>query len=315
MIDKMQTTAKTIRIEHKVMGSLTTEQGDTVLSYTPGVSPDADTLCAMTAEGVAEDHASWLLLPRGNGACILHVQGAYTAFSGGLRSYATRVVYELSAADIDMAGGFVPVLPALHRMHPYEKRVPGTTPETVIPPVEPHDLSQEAAKLRLLMAYALVNHRRLFIRLGDDERQVGDEVRTSRRLTDLLAAVDSLPSPSRRRVGVAFSVEATERGYRPLMTMMTVVAHLDPVEAWGDASENAVLVDWTDTRPVWPQELTERMCSDALQALAGEGPAVKSPAPTPVTQKTPVATASTKRIQWIIVLVLLILAVLAFLIS
>ena len=315
MIDKMQTTAKTIRIEHKVMGSLTTEQGDTVLSYTPGVSPDADTLCAMTAEGVAEGHASWLLLPRGNGACILHVQGVYTVFSGGLRSYATRAVYELSAADIDKAGGLVPVLPALRQMHPYKIRVPGSTPETMIPQVESHDLSQDAAALRLLMAYALVNQRRLFIRLGDDERQVGDEIRTSRRLTDLLAAVDSLPSSSRHRVGVAFSLEATEKGYRPLLTMMTVVAHLDPVEAWGDASENAVLVDWTDTRPAWPQELTERMCSDALQTLSCEVPDVKAPAPIPATRKFPVSTASSKRIRWIIVLVLLILAVLAFLIS
>ena len=241
---------ESVRIEHLVMGSLVNEQGDTTLSYTPGVTSDAEALCRMMT-GDGPDHASFYLLhPAGMGQhVIVHVQGAHTSFGGGVRDYTTRVVYEFDTAALTAAGGYLPLLGSFDAMRHYEEKAYEAAAEKVVETIPPQKLSDAERRLLGYLAYSLTHHRRLFVRIGEEEKRVADDLRQSPRLRSLLRVFDHLPTPWRDWVSLGFSVECTSADLQALLPDIHVVVHHDPVEAWGDLAGDACVIDWTSLQP------------------------------------------------------------------
>ena len=260
-----------MRIEHLVMGSLVNEPGDTTLSFTPGVSSGAEALCRMMA-GDGPKHASWYLLhPAAGQHTIVHVQGSHTSFGGGVRDYATRVVYEFDSAALTAAGGYLPLLPSLDAMRRYEEKRYEASPEKMVKANTTGALSTVERQLLNDVAYSLARHRRLFIRVGEDELRVADDLRQSPRLRSLLGVFDHLPQQWRDWISMAFSVNSSSGDAQALLADIHVVVHHDPVEAWGDAARGACVIDWTATQPEWvPQEGDEDLPTDEDLLRLGE---------------------------------------------
>ena len=242
---------RSIRIEHQVMGSLTTRPGDSVLSYTDGVSESAEALCTL-ADGVeSTDHASlWVLSePQEPVARFIHVQAQYTRF-GGVRAYNTRAVYECSHADVAEAGGYAHVLGMLDRMRPYEQPEYGVAAEREVP-VEvgglSDDCAQDAALLRSCLLEGLATHCPVMIRLGADEMRYADDLRQSHRLLTLLQVIDELPQGWPSAVSVAFGVDSTSPFTQQFQHAFQVVAHFDDASLW-DCPAGTVVADWTGDR-------------------------------------------------------------------
>ena len=243
----------TVSIQHIVGGSLVDEPGDRVLSVTTSVSQAMERICATLAEGVNDSHASfYVMTPLDTGVpLIAHVQGAMTVFGNGVRSYATRAVYECGVDDLEKVGGYAALLPVLDRMRSYEKVEFDASDERRVEVKGKRELTADERTLYEYMAYCIVHDVRLFIRLGDDEWWRADEVRQSKRLEALLHAIDHIPTAWRDRASLAFSVEGKEGPMQELMPAMRFIAHHDDIEEWSGGADEACMLDWTSTSIRW----------------------------------------------------------------
>jgi len=235
----------TVNIQHLAMGSLTTAQGDTTLSYTGGVSQVASDLCALTMGNAAADYASiyFIGIKDTRGLAIVHVQGNHVVMGGGARAYTTRVAYECSEACVGSAGGYLPILGALDRMKLYDKPQWGVDGNYTITLQGNTGLTDDETALLKKIEFCLQNNCRLFVKLGDDEKRKADDLRQSAKLASMLKAVDHLPPTQRLEANVAFSTNAM--ACAALMPLMRIVAHHDSLDNWGSSADNSVVVDWT----------------------------------------------------------------------
>lgn len=234
-----------VEIQHLAMGALSTVQGDTTLSYTDGVSSAASDICALVADNAASDYASVYIIGSNatKGMTLLHVQGNHVVMGNGTRAYATRVAYECSEACIEDAGGYAPIIDVLDRMRLYNKQEWGVDANYTLTPKQQKDMTPEEATLFDAIRYCLENRCRLFVKLGDDEKMKADEVRHSRRLKTILNAIDRLQPDQRLEANLAFSTDAMAAA--TLLPAMRIVAHHDSISNWGQAAENAMIMDWT----------------------------------------------------------------------
>ena len=263
----------TIHIAHKVMGSLTTKQGDTVLSFTPGVTSAAQQLAMLAVAGAPADHASLYVLPHARAGMLhlVHVQGDHTIFANGVRKYATRAVYECPLEETDRVGGYTPVVNALNAMRHYEATDYNASDIHQVTFTRKHPLTPDEQALHAYIAYALTHGCRLFIHLGSDERRYADELRQSPRLEALLHAIDHLPSTWRHLTSMAFAVESTCQAAQTLQP--TIVAHLDETTAWKGADGTALLIDWTGDHTQWVGNRPDvAPCAEELQHIDNNDP-------------------------------------------
>lgn len=268
---KQKPALATVSIRHLACGSLSSEPGDRVLSVTTDVSQAAEQLCALLAEGASSSHASFFVMtpPDTGMPAIAHVQGAMTVFGNGVRSYATRVVYECESDELEKVGGYAAVLPMLDRMRRYEKAEFDVPAEKRVEVNDKRELTSVEKVLYEYMAYCLVHDTRLFVKLGDDERWRGDDIRQSKRLAALLHAIDHLPPAWRERASLAFSVECKDGSMQVLTPAMRFIAHHDPFDEWGGETSGACMLDWTSHSITWANVVhpVVRPCIDEMRYL------------------------------------------------
>ena len=262
-----------ITIDNKVYGSQAKVMGDGVLSYSKGISSAADSFGTLFSGQLPHDYASLYFLnnPDNGLHTVIHAQGAFTTFEEQGRAYDMRAVYEITDAEFRKMGSLhQPLIAALDKLHRYDTTEYGSTNLIDITPV-PHTepLSAVQQLLHRCLVYCVVNNRQLFIRLGNDEDYHADQVRHSRKLKELLSAIDSLPEAYRGFASMGFSVDSSTSGTRTLADHLLVIAHHDDISLWGNAKSQGVLLDWTTStlRPltavddVTPEE--ERLASVA----------------------------------------------------
>ena len=245
-----------IIIDNKVYGSQAKVMGDGVLSYSKGISSAADSLGALFSGQLPRDYASLFFLnnPDNGLHTVIHAQGAFTTFEEQGRAYDMRAVYEITDAEFRKMGSLhQPLIAALDKLHRYDTTEYGSgnlIDITPVPPVQP--LSETQQLLRQCLVFCVVNNRQLFLRLGNDEDYRADQVRHSRKLHDLLVAIDSLPEAYRGFASMGFSVDSSTSGTRTLADHLLVIAHHDDISLWGNARSQGVLLDWTTSaiRPI-----------------------------------------------------------------
>ena len=272
----------TIHIAHKVLGSLTTQQGDTVLSFTPGVSNAAQQLAMLSAAGAPAGHASFYVLPHARAGMLhlIHVQGDHTIFANGIRKYATRAVYECPLEETDRIGGYTPVVDALGAMRHYDTTDYNATDMHEVKVARKLRLNADELTLHAYIAYALTHGCRIFIHLGSDEQHYADELRQSARLEALLHAIDHLPPLWRHLTSMAFAVVSSCQAAQALEP--TIVAHLDDTAMW-QGTPNALFIDWTGDHPHWAGNQPDvAPCNEELQHIATNDPTQEH-----TTDKTP----------------------------
>ena len=308
----------TIRIEHQVMGSLTTQPGDCLLSYTDGVSSTAEGACQLAAGTESTDYASWWMIadPMERMTRYIHVQAQYTKF-GGVRAYNTRAVYECRHEDIVLVGGNAPILGSLDRMRLYDKPEYSALAERMVIDDSPVANLPDLPVLSHLLLDCLNANHQVFIRLGDDEKFYADELRKSPRLLTLLRAIDQLPGQWPTMVSVAFGVESTSPFMQSLGTIFNVVAHYDDSNLWSH-SANACLIDWTKSSfEVDPSYVPESAVEpkERTTRAHGEDVAVNAVVTVSATEDTTAASGRKCRtwVKWLVIL--LVLACLAIVIT
>ena len=237
-----------IHVEKKVMGSLSHNMGDGVLAYTQGVSPVAGSLGSILGENARADSASLYMFthPQTGKLTVAHVQGGFTSFAGHGRSYPIRAVYEVDSAVVNSQGcSLTTILNSLDGMHPYDQPEFGCQADIPVVDNAVEMLNNEEIRLLQYIIYCLVHRRQMFIRLGDNERFYGDQLRQSPRLQSLLRTISKLPTHIRSYASMAYSVESTDRGVQALFNNMLIVCHHDDISLWGNASRDGILIDWT----------------------------------------------------------------------
>ena len=241
-----------ITIDNKVYGSQAKVMGDGVLSYSKGISSAADSLGMLFSGQLPRDYASLIFLnnPDNGLHTVIHAQGAFTTFEEQGRAYDMRAIYEITDAEFRKMGSLhEPLIAALDKLHRYEQTEYGASNQIEMPTPSPFpkegELTADEQLLRRCIVYCVVNNRQLFIRLGNDENYYADEVRRSRKLHELLRAIDSLPEPYRGFASVGFSVDSSTSGTRALADHLLVIAHHDDISLWGNAKAQGVLLDWT----------------------------------------------------------------------
>ena len=235
-------------LQYKVMGSLSNEMGDGVLAYSDGVSSSADTLCTLFADMADNGYASLYFFtnPDTRKYNAVHVQPGYISFPGHGRTYTTRAVYETAANALSRPGSSLkPLLDALNKMRHYEQREMNGQAVSVPDASGAHTLTDEEQRLYQYIIYCIMHQRQMFIRLGNDERCYGDDVRQSPRLRSLLHAIDALPPCVKPYVALGYSVDSSNRGTLALFGHLMIIAHHDDIARWGNASTEGMVLDWT----------------------------------------------------------------------
>lgn len=272
-----------IHIEKKVMGSLSHNMGDSVLAYTPGVSPAAGNLASILGENARADSASLYMFthPQTGLLTMAHVQGAFTTFAGHGRSYPIRAVYEIAPAFLyNNWCSLSTIVNSLDGIRLYDTAEFGCQADIPAPDNVVETLNNDETRLLQYITYCLVHRRQMFIRLGDDERLFGDQLRQSPRLHSILRAISQLPPAIRSYVSMAYSVESNDRGIQALFNNMLIVCHHDDISLWGNANRDGILIDWTAPNL---RSINARRASDTdtqrlyevtpmLQAFAGGQP-------------------------------------------
>jgi len=308
---------KTIHIAHKVMGSLTTEQGDTVLSYTRGVSQDAGSLCLLTGQGAPSGYASLYVLThfRGGVLHIAHVQGNHTVFAGGVRNYATRAVYECTLGESDNVGGYLPILKSLDAMRHYDTPDYGASDVYHVEFAIPHALDADEQLLNAYIAYCLVHDVRLLIHLGADECLYADTVRQSPRLAILLRAIDHLPPLWRHRISLAWAVEYSCVAAVTLLHQLDIVAHTDDADHWTGADSKVLRIDWTGLhpQPVDNQVPDEASCTEAISFVDTNDPPESTSTDVTINTDNMSSSRGGYWFRWIIITLIAAAAIAAFL--
>ncbi len=235
------------QLQYKVMGSLTHEMGDGVLAYSTGVSSVADTLCTLFSDMSGQEYASLYLYTNPDTRCyqMVHVQPAHVTFPGHGRAYTTRVVYETPLREwVAAEGGVTPLVAAADKMRFYDHREPDGD-AMVVGSSAPVLLTDEERRLLQYIVYGIMHQRQIFIRLGAEEQRRADQLRQSPRLQALLHAIDALPSCARPYASVGYAVNCGNRGTLALFGHLMVIAHLDDISRWGNASTEGMVLDWT----------------------------------------------------------------------
>ena len=242
----MKTEAVSVEVERLVAGSLTTQQGDTMLAFTEGASDVAESLCSMMAQGNSTTHASlyaWIH-PDTMRATIMHVQGGHNVFSK-VRAYDTRVVYECQPFDLRRMGGYASMVTVLDGMRHYDHREYALDPMVRVNKVVAQPLTADEQLLFDTLQEAIIHDHRIMLRLGDDENRYASELLKSPRLLSLLRVFDHLDDDMLPLASLAFAVEHACPGMQALLPYMRVVAHFDDVKSWDDEAEGACIMDWT----------------------------------------------------------------------
>ena len=243
---RMKTDAVSVDVERLVAGSLTTQQGDTILAFTEGASDVAESLCTIMAQGNSTSHASldaWIH-PDTMRVTMMHVQGGHNVFSK-VRAYDTRVVYECTPDDLRRMGGYASMVAALDGMRHYDHRQYAMNPTVTVNKVMAQPLTADEQLLLDTLQEAIIHDSRVMLRLGDDECRHASELLKSPRLLSLLRVFDRLGDEMLPLASLAFAVEHECQGMQVLWPYMRVVAHFDDVKAWGDEAGEACLMDWT----------------------------------------------------------------------
>lgn len=228
----------TLQVEYKVMGSLASTPGDTVLTYTPGVSAQADVLCSWLNRG-AEEHttAFYAFVHPENGLLTLaFTQGAAVRF-GSSRAYTTRSVFELTQEECMRQGWLLtPLVTALRTVQTEQHEEAATQADhhLMVQDYATERLTEEERRLSQTIAQCVRKDKRLFIRLGEDEHQ----------LPTLLHAIDALPDDLRRQVSLGFNVSSRCAASRMLAPYLRVIAHRDDLSGWSPQHDRIVMEDW-----------------------------------------------------------------------
>ena len=236
-----------LNINYQVFGSLTTTVGDGVLAYSQGLSSQVESLGNTFAHFLsAEKSMLWTQYGNVEGLrTFFHGQGSFTKFPEQGREYNMRVVYELSDAEFSkIKYRFLPVLPALDKLHPYRETVWGKSAETEVADGESPLQNADVQLLYRYLVHAIVHNKRLFIHLGNDENYYGDELRKSKKLKVLLSAIDLLPYQMRKFLSFIFSASSSNLPSTPQFRDFLVVLHNDSVNEWNVEAGNSILMDW-----------------------------------------------------------------------
>ena len=234
-----------IEVQHIVMGSLVNEQGDGVLSFTNGISDNANMLCSALAADACRSHASVcvLNLPTEETSILIHVQGDHVVFGGGTRTYTTRVVYECRHDVLSQCGGWFPLLPVLDKMRYYDHREFGTSADCWIEEDEMMPLTEHERHLLTLVEQGR-GERKVMVKLTDADQLYAEKVLLSPHLASLLRVTAHLMAERNEYLSFAFSVDA-DSGIANLLTpYLHVIAHNDPVERWVAKEGDDITVDW-----------------------------------------------------------------------
>lgn len=240
-----------IKIEQKTFGSLTTEMGDGVLSYTAGISNAADQLGGlfrMSSSGsLSDEYSSFYMLnnPANGIHTLLHVQGGHTAFKGQGRSYDTRCIYEIADAEMDSIDYLhSPLLGCLRQMRHYDRREFGVDSDVQIELDSQPPLNDVEQLLLDLLTYGIVHNRQLFVRLGAADVFYAEKLLTAPKLRVLLRVIDALPKAMRRYASLGYALNSESMGTRALADQLQLIAHVDDINLWGNAIRSGLILDW-----------------------------------------------------------------------
>ena len=253
--DKNMADGISLKVECKVMGATTTSPGDTVLAYTPGVSSQADALCAWLGNGADERSAAlYSFVHPENGLLTLSLtQGAMTRF-GSSRSYAMRSVYEVSDADYTSIGQrLTPLIAALPPLRQYDEAYQVVEGHLVVSDEIPEAVTPEEAQLSDTIAHCIRLQKRLFIRLDDSLRSSVGNVTSSPQLFTILHAIDNLPEDLRKQASLGYGVVSRCAASRILSSYLRIVAHYDDLGSWRTDPATVIIQDWRHGIPKRPE--------------------------------------------------------------
>ena len=204
-----------LHVERKVMGSLASVPGDTVLAYTPGVSPQADVICSWLNRGAEDDTTALYAFvhPENRLLTLAFAKGAAVRF-GSSRAYTTRSVYEVDDEEHAHIGRLLtplvmampPLMAADGESHHNEANLQVDN-RLMVSGYTAAPLTDEESRLSRTILQCIRQNKKLMIRLGDDKRQ----------LLTILHAIDALPDDLRRQATLGYDVSALAQ----LMGVMT----------------------------------------------------------------------------------------------
>jgi hypothetical protein len=246
-----------LSVEHRVLGAPVNDRGDGVLSVTGGISERGSILLSEfldSSSSAPEDHASILFFryPATELYTIIHYQAKFTAFPEHSRWYDERAIYELAPSEFGKINySFCNLLPALDKFGEYTTRHYGVSNELEVAVAKngASDSDKYAQTLKNAIVQGVLNNKKVFVQLGNDDKVKGDAIRKSPKLNLLLEAVALLPESWRKQVSVAYGVENHARVFGRIAPEITVFAVFDKVSNWGEWAADAIVIDWTGSLP------------------------------------------------------------------
>ena len=278
--------ALSLHVERKVMGSLASTPGDTVLAYTPGVSPQADVICSWLNRG-AEDETTALyafLHPENGLLTLAFARGAAIRF-GSSRAYTTRSVYEIDDEEHARIGRLLtplvmamPPLMAEDGENHQEEANLQVDNRLMVPDYTPAPLTDEESRLSHTIRQCIRQNKKLMIQLGDDKRQ----------LLTILHAIDALPDDLRRQATLGYDVSGKCAASRVLAPYLRIIAHHDDLSGWRPQLASTIVEDWRrksfQEKPAEPVE-REKQVESGISIAPAETVEPKEPIEPEVTVK------------------------------
>lgn len=263
-----------INIERKVWGAPTNSRGDSVIEFTPGISREADDYGMPLNGDLPESHAAVFAFTRPSGRLTMVIaQGDYTRFEGMGRRYNMRAVAEMAPDDVArLHRPMAVMLDHLDLIRDYDsenRQVDASVTVTVKQQQRP---SGDSLLLANILAYALTENRKVYVKLPAEDALFGDKIRQATRLTAIIGILDAMPATVRQAMGLAFGVERGYSTYDRFIGDARLVAHFGDM----DIPADAVSADWSAFRLAVATSLAKQS-ANAFQTLVDRERAKQAP--------------------------------------
>ena len=252
-----------IKVERAIYGSLDNVVGDSVVSYSSGVSRRAELFKrlfdSIANKQLSKDYASLLLFlnPDQETYSCAHIQGSHVEFPANGRSYCTRCVYEFEAYHLETYG-FFPIIQSLPRMEHRQETDSEVSPDIDICLSKQtfEGLDENGKNLFHLINHAILNGQQIFIRIDTRSKEyLENHLFESTKLKTILNAFDCLPERLKKYVSLAFSTDASVNQIVSQIVKPLIIVHHDDISNW--KTEDGIIVNWATDAIACPEEYKE----------------------------------------------------------
>ena len=239
-----------INAEIQINGALSGVQADDTLVFSKDIKSYDNILAELDDARVSPFSSLFMLsFPNEEKYLFAHWQPGYERFEQNGRYYCTRCLYEISASDMQKCGydysAVVASLPPIEHIKEHRYNI-----DPLVLDVVPKSIENDRAASSMVryMLSALLNRKRILIRLGQSDRLKNDEMLKSSKLHSMLSAINAFHPAFRRYVSFAFSVKSDFLNdySEPSFSKFWVLAFQDD----DFMTSEAVVVDWKNEMPI-----------------------------------------------------------------